>query len=72
MREIIESDNFTEAVRVLGGHRAVDEALEPVIEARPGGRHGMTHCIAGLRRVLILFDMIEYHISVRLNREHDH
>jgi hypothetical protein len=33
MREIIDSDNFREAVRVLGGHRAIDEALEPIIEA---------------------------------------
>ena len=33
MREIIESDNFRQAVRVLGGHRAIDEALEPIIEA---------------------------------------
>ena len=33
MREIIESESFKEAVRNLGGHRAIDEALEPIIEA---------------------------------------
>jgi hypothetical protein len=33
MREIIESDEFKIAVRALGGHRAIDEALEPLIEA---------------------------------------
>jgi hypothetical protein len=33
MREIIESDEFKNAVRALGGHRAIDEALEPLIEA---------------------------------------
>jgi hypothetical protein len=33
MREIIESDEFRAAVRKLGGHRAIDDALEPIIEA---------------------------------------
>jgi hypothetical protein len=33
VREIIESESFKEAVVALGGHRAVDEALEPIIEA---------------------------------------
>lgn len=33
MREIIESDAFKEAVHALGGHRAIDGALEPIIEA---------------------------------------
>jgi hypothetical protein len=33
MREIIESDEFKAAVQRLGGHRAVDDALEPIIEA---------------------------------------
>lgn len=40
MREIIESENFKRAVHALGGHRAVDEALQPIIEAlyhRPQG-----------------------------------
>ena len=32
MRQIIESESFKEAVRKLGGHRAIDEALEPIIE----------------------------------------
>jgi hypothetical protein len=33
MREIIEAESFKEAVKKLGGHRAIDEALEPLIEA---------------------------------------
>jgi hypothetical protein len=33
MRQIIEAESFKEAVRNLGGHRAIDEALEPIIEA---------------------------------------
>ena len=33
MREIIESESFKEAVTALGGHRAIDEALEPLLEA---------------------------------------
>lgn len=33
MRQVIESDEFGDAVRALGGHRAIDEALEPIIEA---------------------------------------
>jgi hypothetical protein len=33
MRQIIESEQFNKAVRALGGHRAIDEALEPIIEA---------------------------------------
>jgi hypothetical protein len=33
MREIIEAVSFAEAVEQLGGHRAIDEALEPIIEA---------------------------------------
>lgn len=33
MREIIEAESFKEAVNRLGGHRAIDEALEPIIEA---------------------------------------
>ncbi len=33
MRQIVESESFKEAVRNLGGHRVVDEALEPIIEA---------------------------------------
>ena len=33
MREIIESSEFTAAVKKLGGHRAIDEALEPLLEA---------------------------------------
>jgi hypothetical protein len=27
MREIIEAESFKEAVKKLGGHRAIDEAL---------------------------------------------
>jgi len=33
MREITEADSFKEAVQHLGGHRVIDEALEPIIEA---------------------------------------
>jgi hypothetical protein len=33
MRQIIEAESFAEAVARLGGHRAIDEALEPIIEA---------------------------------------
>jgi len=33
VREIIESESFKEAVAGLGGHRAIDAALEPIIEA---------------------------------------
>jgi hypothetical protein len=33
MREIIEAESFKKAIEKLGGHRAVDEALEPIIEA---------------------------------------
>lgn len=32
MREIIESESFKAAVAALGGHRAIDEALEPILE----------------------------------------
>lgn len=32
MRSIIASQSFEEAVKRLGGYRAVDEALEPIIE----------------------------------------
>lgn len=33
MRELIEAESFKEAVLKLGGHRAIDEVLEPIIEA---------------------------------------
>ena len=40
MREIIESDNFKTAVHALGGHRAIDEALGPIMEALYHDPHG--------------------------------
>lgn len=33
MREIIEAPSFQEAVEKLGGYRAIDEALETIIDA---------------------------------------
>jgi len=33
VREIIEAESFKKAVADLGGHRAIDEALEPIMEA---------------------------------------
>ncbi|HEY7243950.1 MAG TPA: hypothetical protein VH678_08725 [Xanthobacteraceae bacterium] len=40
MREIIESEHFKAAVEALGGHRAIDEALEPIMEALHQNPHG--------------------------------
>lgn len=33
MRSIIESEQFAKDVEELGGYRAIDQALEPIIEA---------------------------------------
>lgn len=33
MREIIEAPSFKDAVETLGGHRAIDEVLEPLLES---------------------------------------
>jgi hypothetical protein len=33
MRSIIESEHFAECVAELGGYRAIDLALEPIVEA---------------------------------------
>lgn len=43
MREIIESESFKEAVAGLGGHRAIDAALEPIMEALYHNPYGFPH-----------------------------
>jgi hypothetical protein len=42
MREIIEAESFKQAVRDLGGYRAIDEALEPIIEGLYRNPYGFT------------------------------
>ncbi|MER9402707.1 hypothetical protein NKI36_01450 [Mesorhizobium caraganae] len=55
MRSIIASDHFSRTVLDLGGYRAIDEALEPIIE--------------GLRRNPYGFERFENdHISFRYAR----
>lgn len=40
MPQIIESREFRRAVNALGGHRVIDPALEPIIEALYHNPHG--------------------------------
>jgi hypothetical protein len=40
MRNLIESEYFAECVERLGGHRAVDEALEPIIDGLTNDPYG--------------------------------
>lgn len=42
MRNIIEGPHFAECVRKLGGHRIIDEAMEPIIEALSNNPYGFT------------------------------
>jgi hypothetical protein len=40
MRSIIESEQFAKDVEALGGYRAIDQALEPIIEALMANPYG--------------------------------
>lgn len=40
MRSIIESEHFAQNVDDLGGYRAIDQALEPIIEALMSNPYG--------------------------------
>ncbi|MDQ0325570.1 hypothetical protein J2R99_001419 [Rhodopseudomonas julia] len=43
MREIIASDAFEEAIQEIGGYRAVDEAMEGIVEGLYRNPYGFPH-----------------------------
>ncbi|MEG6508051.1 hypothetical protein V6C03_03620 [Methyloligella sp. 2.7D] len=73
MREIKEADSFEDAVLALGGYRAIDKAMEPIIEAlyrNPYGfeyhendwcsfRYARTRRIEGVPPLIVIFTIQE-------------